>query len=102
MFTSFAGLVGTLVGLLNMLISVLVAGLVAMLMYTGFMYIYKGAQGKDAKSQRSAALWGIVGLFLVMSVWGIIKIAGGALLGDSYMGPQQNSSWEWELELFTL
>lgn len=95
MYTSFKSLVYALVGVGNTLVSVLIAGLVALLIYTGTMYIYyAGNKPEEGKKYRTTSLWGLLGLFLVMSMWGILRLVSGGLLGDSLSGSVSPSSSE--------
>ncbi len=66
-------LVAKLVGIGNTLTQLLVAFAVIWIIYNVVRYIVK-ADSDDRKPIGNAILWGIVGLFVILSIWGLVNI----------------------------
>ena len=97
--TTLAGLVGSIIGLINAIIPVLVTLVVLLFMVIGFQYARAGADAKGRGNQREALMWGLIALFVLFSVWGILRILCTSLLNSSscyngntnttlYLGPK--------------
>ena len=72
---------------------VLVPILMAIALLTFFWGVYKyfilGADSDgDREKGRQFVLWGIIGFAVIVSVWGLVWIVGGTLLGPA--GPGMN------------
>jgi len=47
------------------------------------MYIFHRAEGKEMGKDQAFMIWGLVGLFVMVSVWGIIKLAQ-SIIGEDF------------------
>ena len=66
-------------GLLSLLVPILVAAALVVFFWGLVQYLLKAGGGKGAKAGRSLMLWGLIALFVMVSVWGIISLAQRAL-----------------------
>lgn len=65
-----------------MLIPILIAVALVTFFYGLVMYIFKQGTG-EAKGGKDLMIWGLVALFVMISVYGIIRLAQNALGVDS-------------------
>lgn len=71
--TNFSQLVSSLTGIGNTIITVLVAFAVLYIIFNAVMFIVK-ADSEDRAKYRSAVLWGIVALAIMLSIWGLVAL----------------------------
>lgn len=64
-------------GILNITIPVLIAAAIVVFFWGLVEYIYKA--GGEGASGRSKMIAGLVSLFIMVSVWGLVNLAQGAL-----------------------
>ena len=78
---SFAGLVGQLVGVINAIIPVL--GSVALLIFFWGLvkYVYASGDAHGHNDGKELIIWGLVAMFVLFSVWGIVNLFKGAIFG---------------------
>ena len=77
--TTFAGLIATLIGIINKVIPVLV-GLALVIFFWGLIqYIYESGDAHGHSRGRELIIWGLVALFIMVSVWGILALMREAL-----------------------
>jgi hypothetical protein len=81
--TSLSGLVSYIIGIINLIIPVLVTFALVLLMYAGFRYILKASESHGKGAERAALMWGLVALFVIVSVWGLLRIMCITLLNNS-------------------
>ncbi len=81
--TSLAGLVGVVIGFINLIIPVLIALALVLFMYSGVRYAVKSGDSHGKGAERDALMWGIIALFVLVSVWGILRIMCSTLFGNS-------------------
>lgn len=86
---SFKEVVGILIGYINLIIPLLVALAVLLILYSGFRYVLKAADSHAKGGERDAMLWGLIALFIIMSVWGILRIMCNSVFGS----PSCNNSF---------
>ncbi|MBM3261238.1 hypothetical protein FJY93_02360 [Candidatus Kaiserbacteria bacterium] len=82
-----------LVELANMLAAILNSGatflvLLAVIMYFGTLtaFLYKKHKGFTFADLGKVMLWGIIGLFVMVSIWGIIRLVQNTLFGGGAGG----------------
>ena len=64
-----------LIGLGNMFTYLLIALAVIFIIWNIVMYFIKGSSDETARSKAGQSiLWGIVGLFVILSIWGLVNI----------------------------
>jgi len=64
-----------LINLGNMFTYILIALAVIFIIWNVVMYLIKGGSDEAARSKAaSSILWGVVGLFVILSIWGLVNI----------------------------
>lgn len=86
--TDVNGLTTRLTNLGNTFIQILIAFAVIWIIYNVVRYIVK-ADSEDKGPIRSAILWGIVGLFVILSIWGLVRILSNTFKTDTTAPTQQ-------------
>lgn len=77
---TLADVIRTIVGLINSAMPAL-AGIVIIVFFIGLIrYIYKAGDAKGRAEGRFAIIWGLIGIFVIFSLWGIINLLQGSLL----------------------
>lgn len=71
--TDFNSLTTKFTGIGNTIVGILIAVAVIYIVYNALMFIIN-AGGDDRKKYQNAILWGIVGLFVILSIWGLVAI----------------------------
>jgi hypothetical protein len=77
--TTFASLIGKIVSIINAAIPVLIAAGLVLL----FIGIVRYIRHRGEAEQRNLMIWSLVALFVILSVWGILRLACASLVGDS-------------------
>ena len=67
-------LVNKILGVFNIIIYVLVALAVVYIVYNVVMYMIKGNEPEGKREAAKSFGWGVVGLSLIVSLWGIVNI----------------------------
>jgi uncharacterized protein with PQ loop repeat len=80
----FAGLVDSILGVFNIILPVLVAVSLVLFFYGIVQYVYS----QDNKKHGPIILWSLVALFIMLSLWGILRI-----LENTFLGGTQSSSY---------
>lgn len=78
---SLSGLIGKFIGIVEQLIPVLFALALVYFMWSGVRYVIKSGEG--GAEERSNLLWGVIALFVMFSIWGILQILCQSLLNSS-------------------
>lgn len=71
---TLASLVNQFVDLINLAIPVIIGVGIILFLYTVVHYIAKAGDAQGKNAERTAMLWGLVALFVLFSIWGIINI----------------------------
>ena len=74
-----SGIVQSLIQIINVTIPVLIAAAVVLFMYGAVQYIYS----EGAAKRRNIMLWSLVALFVMVSVWGILRVACTSLTNSA-------------------
>ena len=77
--SGLAGLLRSIHALISLTIPVLIALGVLAFMWGIVLYLF----GKNKDEGKSCMLWGIIALFVMTSVWGLVGILRGTLFGSS-------------------
>lgn len=81
------GLVLVLVGFINTLIPVLASIALALFLWGTARFIYRSGSSEGHGHDRDMITWGLVALFILFSLWGIIGLLQNTLLpGGSSQG----------------
>jgi branched-subunit amino acid permease len=100
--STFADLVAYIISFIQLLVPVLTA-LALVLFFIGvFNYVRKAgdSQGKDA--DKRTIMWGLIALFVLFSIWGILRVLGNTFLSGgagggaptSQQNPWMQDPWE--------
>lgn len=73
--TTFAGLVGAFMGVLNSIVPLLIAAAIVYTMYTALMMVKEEGEKRD--EWRTKLIYGIVAIFVMISVYGLVNILVG-------------------------
>ena len=76
---TFQSLVYQAVDLINLAVQVLGALALVLFMWSGVRYITTATE-KDQRQSRDALLWGLIALFVLVSIWGILRILRSVFL----------------------
>ena len=95
--TDFSSILGVIGGLVNTIIPILIAAAIAYFIY-GVVRFVIASDADDKGKARSIVIQGIIGLFVIVSVWGLVGViqnsfglgTGGSLSGDQIPGVQLN------------
>jgi hypothetical protein len=71
---TFAQVVDTILGIGNLLMPFLVALALFLFIYGLAKFLSKGGSDESIQEGKKLMLWGIISLFMILSVWGIVRI----------------------------
>ena len=67
---------GKIKGLLDSVIPIIIVGAVIYFFYGVAKYVMAAGDEEAQKQGRSIMIWGVVGLFVIVSVWGLVGLLG--------------------------
>ena len=67
----------------NVVIEVLIAFAVIYIIFQAIRFIMKGDSPEDRKTIGNGLMWGIVGLFVILSIWGLVRILTNTFRTDN-------------------
>jgi uncharacterized membrane protein YidH (DUF202 family) len=77
--STFRDLVFLALGILNQVTVVLVALAVVIFIFGVVRYVSKGDSEEERKKGRNLMIWGIIAIFVIVSVWGFVNILANTL-----------------------
>jgi hypothetical protein len=77
---TFAELMSTITGTINALTSVMLAAAFVGFLWTGVQYMQNASSGEKRKEYMNRLVIGVVVLFAIFSVWGIVAFLSGLIL----------------------
>lgn len=77
---TFEGLVRLVVDIINIIIPVLIAAAVAIFFWNTASVIFDASKGQSNTDKRTAIIWGIAILFVMVSIWGILNLLANTFL----------------------
>lgn len=83
---TFSGLVYMLISFINPLAGILMAVALLIFFWGIVQYIYSGGS-EGHEHGRQLMVWGIVALFVMVSIWGLARILTATFFGGSSSGP---------------
>lgn len=84
--STFGDVVAYVISLIDITIPVL-ATLALVLFFVGVVrYIAKSGDAHGKTEERQIILWGLVALFVIFSIWGILRVLNNTLLGGGGSG----------------
>ncbi len=84
--SSLKDLVTFVINIITLIIPVLTVLALVIFLWSGVRYIYKAEETAGKGPERDAMLWGLIALFVLFSIWGILKILSNTLLGTDSGG----------------
>jgi hypothetical protein len=81
--SNLGDVVGFVIGIINIIIPVLTLLALVLVLYAALRYVLKAEESKGKGPERSAILWGLISLFVIVSVWGILRIMCQTLFNSS-------------------
>jgi|GEM_PF-1432119 len=84
------GFIGWVVQVMNYLVVAMMTLALLFFLYGVFMLMFVGGANEDSRSKgKKFMLWGILSLFVMVSVWGLVALLKNSLFGGGeLMGPQ--------------
>lgn len=87
--TNFKALVQCAVDFLEkQIVPDLIGVAVVVFLWGVFKFIKNGGDEKARESGKQVMLWGVIGLFSMLCVWGVVAILAHTLLGGNIVIPQ--------------
>ncbi len=80
--STFKDLVAYVIGLIDLTIPVLFVLALVLFMWAAFKFVYKAGGEADGR-ERDAIIWGLISLFVIFSIWGILRLVCSTLLNSS-------------------
>jgi hypothetical protein len=77
--TGISGLVSAMTSLINAFVPIAIVIAVIIVIWGAFQIIVGGSDEEARKSGRSKILWGLIGIFLLLSAWALVSIVIGSL-----------------------
>ena len=90
--TGLGGLVEYVIGIIDQIIPVLTLLVLLFLLYAAFRYVVKAQEAKGKNPEREAIIWGLISLFVIVSVWGILRAMCTTVIGNSSCREGANST----------
>ena len=90
---SFASLVALLMQYVAMLIPFVIALTVLVFLWGIFKLVFSGDSDTAVTEGKKFMTWGIVSLFVMVSVWGLVRIFTATFFGNQLFIPQLRSSY---------
>jgi hypothetical protein len=89
---TIAGIIVWFITLLNYIVVLLITGAIMFFLYGVFVLMFVGGTNEESRSKgRKFMFWGIVSLFVMVSVWGLVNILKTSFFGTGPLtGPQFN------------
>lgn len=75
----FKGVVNSLTGFLNSLIPLLGGAALVVFFWGLIQYISQSGSGEEVEESKRRMIWGVLGLFVIAAVWGIVYFIGNSL-----------------------
>ena len=87
--TDVNSLTQKLTGIGNTVIGILIAIAVIYIIYNTLMFIINASDPEKRKASQSGIIWGVVGLAVILSIWGLVAILTGTFSTNN-TAPVQN------------
>jgi hypothetical protein len=69
---TLAGLIGSVLGIINKIIPVLLLLGIVYFMWACIRYVM--VSGEQGGQRRSAIVWGLISIFVILSFWGLVRV----------------------------
>jgi uncharacterized membrane protein YidH (DUF202 family) len=74
MAADFQGIISKIMEILNIIVPLLIALAVVIFLWGVVKYITAGSAEDKRAEARNTMIWGIIGLFVMVAVWGLVNI----------------------------
>lgn len=75
----FKGLVGDVTNFVMTLVPILTGLAVLLFAWGAVEYITKAGSGAEVEESKQRMLWGVVGIFVIVAIWGIVALVGNSI-----------------------
>ena len=82
---TFAGVAGNVVNAMRVVIPILFLAATIVFLAGVIMYITAGGEEDKHEKGRKYIIWGLIGLFVMVAVWGIVKIIISLVFGTTFV-----------------
>lgn len=76
-------LLGLFSGFINILTAILVSVAILMFIWGVIQYVSSGGDEEKQTAARSTMIYGIIGIFVIVAVWGLVNILKNTFIGDN-------------------
>lgn len=80
--TDVFGVLAIVSRVINIVTIILVAAAILMFIWGVIQYISSGGDEEKQKAARSTMIYGIIGIFVIVAVWGLVNILRNTFIGD--------------------
>ncbi len=91
---TFPELVGLLVGFINLAVPIIIALAVLGFFWGVSQYIFSAGDTSKIEDGRKLMIYGIIALFVMVSIWGILRLLSNTFLGSGGSTQQQYTPGE--------
>ncbi len=81
---TLGSVIGLLIGLINQIVPVLIT--LGLVLFTYACVRYVMSAGEGGESRRSTIVWSLIALFVVVSIWGILRVLCTTLIPGGTCG----------------
>lgn len=86
-------LLGVFINLLDLLSQVLMSLAVLFFLWGVALFILKADSDTEREKGKKVMFWGIIGLFVMVSVWGLVGLVSETLFGGGDTAPVDQGIW---------
>lgn len=91
--STFASVVADLISFINLLVGVLGALALVIFFWGLVKFIYHSDDAHSRQEGRKSILWGLIALFVLFSLYGILQLLNIAFFGGGVMGDTSNVNY---------
>lgn len=86
--TSFQDLAKRLLDMINLVIPFIISLALLYFLINIFKLVFANDDSKGREDAKGLIIWGIVALFVMVSVWGLVRVLTSTFFGNSFIVPQ--------------
>ncbi len=86
--TDFSSLVSLFIGYVKAIIPLIIALTLLVFLWGIFKLVFSGDSDKAVEEGKKFMTWGIVSLFVMVSVWGLVRLFTKTFFNDQFYVPQ--------------
>lgn len=90
--TSFEALVNQLIGYIRLLVPFIISLALLLFLWGIFKLVFTTGSDRDLEEAKKFMFWGIVALFVMFSVWGLVQILTKTFFNGNVVIPQLRTS----------